>query len=282
MRLGPGWEDSTDVGPVINGKALEKIHSYTEIGTGEGATLLTGGEAATDGDLGKGFYYRPTIFGDVDPQMRVAQEEIFGPTTSLIRVRDFDEAIRVQPYYALAFDNRGFAYFVLGRAARYPTGSVTTISAASLPTGRASYQDGLYLIHAPRAFYVIDKVFQRPVKPFTKCTVAFDRERFQFYCPGTRLRWNRIGQPLRAHARQASDWALGLHVATVAQDGHVLFNQFFGAVLPAAIKRRKDLAPLVGLLTTSHKECIEERFDSALVRGALALVDAQRDGSSSR
>jgi len=95
MRLGPGWEDSTDVGPVINAAALEKIHSYTEIGTGEGATLLTGGEAATDGDLGKGFYYRPTIFGDVDPQMRVAQEEIFGPTTSLIRVRDFDEAIRV-------------------------------------------------------------------------------------------------------------------------------------------------------------------------------------------
>ncbi|HKI91205.1 MAG TPA: aldehyde dehydrogenase family protein [Gaiellaceae bacterium] len=95
MRLGPGWEDDTDVGPVINAKALEKIHSYTEIGTGEGATLLTGGEAATDGDLGKGFYYRPTIFGGVDPQMRVAQEEIFGPTTSLIRVRDFDEAIRV-------------------------------------------------------------------------------------------------------------------------------------------------------------------------------------------
>ncbi len=95
MRLGPGWEDDTDVGPVINAKALEKIHSYTEIGTGEGATLLTGGEAATEGDLGKGFYYRPTIFGDVDPGMRVAQEEIFGPTTSMIRVRDFDEAIRV-------------------------------------------------------------------------------------------------------------------------------------------------------------------------------------------
>ena len=95
MRLGPGWEDDTDVGPVINAKALEKIHSYTEIGTAEGATLLTGGEAATEGDLGKGFYYRPTIFGDVDPGMRVAQEEIFGPTTSMIRVRDFDEAIRV-------------------------------------------------------------------------------------------------------------------------------------------------------------------------------------------
>ena len=85
LRLGPGWEDDTDVGPVINQAALEKIHSYTEIGKDEGAKLLTGGEVATDGDLGKGFFYRPTIFADVDPQMRIAQEEIFGPTTALIR-----------------------------------------------------------------------------------------------------------------------------------------------------------------------------------------------------
>jgi len=95
MRLGPGWEDDTDVGPVINKRALEKIHSYTEIGKGEGAKLLTGGEIASDNGLDKGFFYRPTIFGDVDPQMRVAQEEIFGPTTALIRVKDVDEAIRV-------------------------------------------------------------------------------------------------------------------------------------------------------------------------------------------
>jgi aldehyde dehydrogenase (NAD+) len=95
MRLGPGWEDDTDVGPVINKRALEKIHSYTEIGQDEGAKLLTGGEVATDNGLDKGFFYRPTIFGDVDPQMRVAQEEIFGPTTALIPVKDVDEAIRV-------------------------------------------------------------------------------------------------------------------------------------------------------------------------------------------
>jgi acyl-CoA reductase-like NAD-dependent aldehyde dehydrogenase len=95
MRLGYGWEDDTDVGPVINKSALEKIHSYTEIGKGEGAKLLTGGEVATGNGLSDGFYYRPTIFGDVAPDMRIAQEEIFGPTTALIRVRDFDEAIRV-------------------------------------------------------------------------------------------------------------------------------------------------------------------------------------------
>ena len=95
MRLGPGWEPDTDVGPVINGGALEKIHSYTEIGKEEGAELLTGGEVASGNGLGDGFYYRPTIFGRVDAGMRVAREEIFGPTTALIPVRDTDEAIRV-------------------------------------------------------------------------------------------------------------------------------------------------------------------------------------------
>jgi aldehyde dehydrogenase (NAD+) len=95
LRLGPGWDDASDVGPVINKAAIEKIHAYTKIGSDEGARLLTGGEIATDGDLGKGFFYRPTVFGDVDAGMRIAQEEIFGPTTALIKVRDFDEAIRV-------------------------------------------------------------------------------------------------------------------------------------------------------------------------------------------
>jgi aldehyde dehydrogenase (NAD+) len=95
MRLGPGWEDETDIGPVINQSALDKIHSYTQIGKDEGATLLTGGEVAGGDGLDKGFFYRPTVFGDVDAGMRVAQEEIFGPTTALIRVRSVDEAIQV-------------------------------------------------------------------------------------------------------------------------------------------------------------------------------------------
>lgn len=95
LRLGSGLEADTDVGPVINRSALEKIHSYTEIGKDEGAKLLTGGEVATGDGLDKGFFYRPTVFADVDPGMRIAQEEIFGPTTALIRATDVDEAIRI-------------------------------------------------------------------------------------------------------------------------------------------------------------------------------------------
>ena len=94
LKLGYGLDEDVDVGPVINRSALEKIHSYTEIGQNEGAKLLTGGEIATENGLDKGFFYRPTIFGDVDPEMRIAQEEIFGPTTALIRATDIDEAIR--------------------------------------------------------------------------------------------------------------------------------------------------------------------------------------------
>jgi alpha-ketoglutaric semialdehyde dehydrogenase len=95
MRIGPGWEPDTDLGPVINREALDKIHAYTGIGGDEGAKLLTGGEVASDGELANCLYYRPTIFADVEPQMRIAQEEIFGPTTALIPVADFDEAVRV-------------------------------------------------------------------------------------------------------------------------------------------------------------------------------------------
>ncbi|HET7137095.1 MAG TPA: aldehyde dehydrogenase family protein [Gaiellaceae bacterium] len=90
MRIGAPWEDGVDIGPVINETAVEKIHSYTEIGQDEGAKLLTGGERVD----GHGFYYRPTVFAEVEPGMRIAQEEIFGPTTALIPVDSFEEAVR--------------------------------------------------------------------------------------------------------------------------------------------------------------------------------------------
>jgi acyl-CoA reductase-like NAD-dependent aldehyde dehydrogenase len=89
MRIGAPWEDETDIGPVINEAAVEKIHSYTQIGKDEGAKLLTGGERVE----GHGFYYRPTIFAEVEPRMRIAQEEIFGPTTALIPVESFEDAV---------------------------------------------------------------------------------------------------------------------------------------------------------------------------------------------
>ncbi len=95
LRLGNGLDESIDVGPIINASQLEKIHEYTSIGKSEGATLVTGGTIARDGELAKGHFYRPTLFADVRPDMRLAQEEIFGPTLSVIEIASFDEAIAV-------------------------------------------------------------------------------------------------------------------------------------------------------------------------------------------
>ncbi len=93
LRLGDGLDDNVDVGPVINETQLRRIDEYTSIGRDEGATLALGGEVARDGALAEGFFYRPTVFTDVKPQMRIAQEEIFGPTTAVIPVRDLDDAL---------------------------------------------------------------------------------------------------------------------------------------------------------------------------------------------
>jgi len=95
MRVGPGLDPATDVGPVINQRQLQKIHEYTEIGVREGVKLLVGGTIARDGELSRGNFYLPTVFGGVNPSMRIAQDEIFGPTTAIIAVDSLEEAIRV-------------------------------------------------------------------------------------------------------------------------------------------------------------------------------------------
>jgi len=93
LKIGPGLDESVDMGPVINQAALEKIHRYVDIGQQEGATLVLGGEAATGGDLSKGAFYQPTVFIGVQPGMRIHDEEIFGPVLSVMKARDLNEAI---------------------------------------------------------------------------------------------------------------------------------------------------------------------------------------------
>jgi alpha-ketoglutaric semialdehyde dehydrogenase len=94
LRLGPGLEASTDVGPLINAGALEKVGRYVRIGSDEDrAELVTGGQSATDQPgLEQGHFFQPTIFDRVKPMDRLAQEEIFGPLLSVIRVADYDDA----------------------------------------------------------------------------------------------------------------------------------------------------------------------------------------------
>ena len=95
LRLGNGLEESTDVGPVVNPAQLHKIDSYMAVGRDEGATLACGGATTNVGPLGRGYFFQPTVFTDAKPGMRIAQEEIFGPVTALIRVDSLEEAIEV-------------------------------------------------------------------------------------------------------------------------------------------------------------------------------------------
>jgi aldehyde dehydrogenase (NAD+) len=95
LRLGPGLDDKTDVGPVINETQLQRIDEYTRVARGEGAKVLVGGEVATEGALRKGYFYKPTIFDDVERKMRVAREEIFGPSVSVLRARSLEDAVEI-------------------------------------------------------------------------------------------------------------------------------------------------------------------------------------------
>ena len=94
MRVGPGVSDP-DMGPIISRKQLESIEGYVAIGTSEGAEIAAGGARPSDPALGGGFYFQPTVLDKVSPDMRVAQEEIFGPVLAVIAFEDVEEAIAI-------------------------------------------------------------------------------------------------------------------------------------------------------------------------------------------
>ena len=95
LRLGPGLDERTDVGPLINEGALQKVEYYVGVARQDGARVLIGGERATGAGLERGWFYQPTVVTAVAPGMRVEQQEIFGPVLAVIKVASLDEAIRV-------------------------------------------------------------------------------------------------------------------------------------------------------------------------------------------
>ena len=92
LRLGPGLDETTDVGPLINAAAVDKVASYVEVGRTEG-DLVTGGARSTADGLAHGHFFEPTIFRGVRPMDRIGQEEIFGPVLSVIEVEDYAGAM---------------------------------------------------------------------------------------------------------------------------------------------------------------------------------------------
>jgi alpha-ketoglutaric semialdehyde dehydrogenase len=95
LKVGDGLDSSVEMGPCINEQQLKTVMDYVEIGKNEGAKLLTGGNRLDSGALAKGWFHEPTVFGDCSPEMRIAQEEIFGPVVSVIPVDSLERAIGV-------------------------------------------------------------------------------------------------------------------------------------------------------------------------------------------
>ncbi len=95
LKVGNGLDETVEVGPQVNPNQIEISARYVGIALGEGAKLLCGGHALTEGAYGHGTYFEPTVLGAVTPGMRIAREEVFGPVVSLIEFAGFEEAIEI-------------------------------------------------------------------------------------------------------------------------------------------------------------------------------------------
>lgn len=95
MKLGDGSDPESDIGPSVDENQFNTVLKYIDIGREDGAELICGGRRARGNGLEKGYFIEPTVFDKVTPDMRIAREEIFGPVLSVLRVKDFDEAMAV-------------------------------------------------------------------------------------------------------------------------------------------------------------------------------------------
>ena len=116
LKVGPGLDESVNMGPIVSRQSLERVHAYIDMAVKQGAELLLDGRDLTVPGFEGGYYIGPTVLDNVTPDMTHAQKEIFGPVASIIRVKDLDEAIKVTN--ASPFGNAASIYTTSGRSAR--------------------------------------------------------------------------------------------------------------------------------------------------------------------
>ena len=95
LKIGDGLDEDTDISPLSSQSQLDTVMNYIGIGAEEGAHLAYGGHALSGGEFDRGYYVEPTIFTDVTPDMRIAQEEIFGPVLTVFKAKDLDDAVQI-------------------------------------------------------------------------------------------------------------------------------------------------------------------------------------------
>lgn len=134
LKLGDGLDESVDVGPTVNEGQQKSVHSYVEIGKAEGARLVVGGEPATEGALAKGWFYKPTIFADVTQNMRIFQEEIFGPVLSVSKCKSFEDGTEILNNSAFGLSSSVYTENLLHamRAARDFEAGITYVNAPTI------------------------------------------------------------------------------------------------------------------------------------------------------
>jgi len=132
LKVGNGLEPGIQMGPSITEVQLQKVVDYVAIGKREGATLATGGHRLTAGDWARGWFHEPTIFGDVSPTMRIAQEEIFGPLVSVIPCDGLDDGIQIANSVAYGL-----------------SGAIYTRDVNAAFTAMRDVETGLFYVNAP-------------------------------------------------------------------------------------------------------------------------------------
>jgi aldehyde dehydrogenase (NAD+) len=136
IQVGDALQAGIDIGPVASQAQLEQDLSYVEIGKSEGATVLVGGERLIRGT--EGFYMAPALLVDSTPTMRINHEEIFGPVASVIRVKDYDEALAVANDTPFGL-SAGIATTSLKYATHFKRHSQAGMVMVNLPTAGVDY-----------------------------------------------------------------------------------------------------------------------------------------------
>lgn len=139
LKVGDGLEAGVQIGPAVDAKQLETDLKYIEIAKQEGAKLLAGGSRLTGGIHAKGYFIEPTIFGDVKPGMRIAQEEVFGPVLGLTVAKDFEEAMELANVVRFGL-SASIVTRDVTRVHQFVNGIEAGLITVNLPTAGVEYQ----------------------------------------------------------------------------------------------------------------------------------------------
>jgi aldehyde dehydrogenase (NAD+) len=139
LKVDDARKSGTDIGPVVDEKQLAQDLSYIALGQTEGARLVAGGQAmATNAQGAPGFYLTPALFADTTPDMQINREEIFGPVVSVLKARDYDEALALANDTAFGLAS-GIATTSLKHATHFKRHAQAGMVMVNLPTAGVDY-----------------------------------------------------------------------------------------------------------------------------------------------